>query len=234
MQSASIGTLGILSKKYNKKTNLTSIDPISLHKSLEILKKNRVKNVILEASSHGLAQKRLDSLNINVGIFTNFSHDHLDYHKNMKSYLKAKMYLFNNLLKRNSKIIADEEIKEFKFIKDISIKRKIKRITIGQKYGNIKILNNKFKKNIQVVKISINSKIFILKIPLIGFFQVKNLIMAILAASCCGLNVIKIFKKLNKIKSVPGRLESVVNLNNNSNIIVDFAHTPSELENIIV
>ena len=77
---ASIGTLGIFSKNYNKKTNLTSMDPLSLHKNLQILAKNKASNVILEASSHGLEQKRLDNLNINTGIFTNLSHDHLDYH----------------------------------------------------------------------------------------------------------------------------------------------------------
>ena len=91
---ASIGTLGIFFKNYNKKTNLTSMDPLSLHKNLQILAKNKAKNVILEASSHGLEQKRLDNLNINTGIFTNLSHDHLDYHKNMKSYFNSKMYLF--------------------------------------------------------------------------------------------------------------------------------------------
>ena len=74
---ASIGTLGILSKNYNKKIKLTSIDPLSLHKNLQILTKNKINNVILEASSHGLDQKRLDNLNIRVGIFTNLSHDHL-------------------------------------------------------------------------------------------------------------------------------------------------------------
>ena len=141
---ASIGTLGILSKKYSKKTNLTSMDPLSLHKNLQTLTRNKIKHVILEASSHGLAQKRLDNLNINFGVFTNFSHDHLDYHKNMKSYLNAKMHLFKNLLRKNSKIITDEENKEFKIIKNIANKRKIKKITIGSNSGNIKILYNKY------------------------------------------------------------------------------------------
>ena len=100
ISAASIGTLGIISKKYNKKINLTSMDPLSLHKNLQILVRNNVNHVILEASSHGLEQKRLDNLNINTGIFTNLSHDHLDYHKNMKSYFNAKMYLFKNLLKK--------------------------------------------------------------------------------------------------------------------------------------
>ena len=76
------------------------MDPLSLHKNLEILSKNNIKNVILEASSHGLKQKRLDYLNIDTGIFTNLSHDHLDYHKNMKEYFNSKLYLFKNLLKK--------------------------------------------------------------------------------------------------------------------------------------
>ena len=160
ISAASIGTLGIISKKYNKKINLTSIDPLSLHKNLQILVKNNVNHVILEASSHGLEQKRLDNLNINTGIFTNLSHDHLDYHKNMKSYFNAKMYLFKNLLKKNSKIITDETNKEFKVIKSIANRRKIKLITIGETSGNIKILHNKYKEKKQIVKVSINSKIF--------------------------------------------------------------------------
>ena len=120
----------------------TSIDPLSLHKNLQILANKKTNNVILEASSHGLEQKRLNSLNINTGIFTNFSHDHLDYHKNMKSYLSAKMYLFKNLLKKNSKIITDEENKEFRIIKKIANQKGIKPITISTTSGNIKILFN--------------------------------------------------------------------------------------------
>tara|TARA_Y100000590_G_scaffold400450_1_gene484523 strand:+ start:3384 stop:6233 length:2850 start_codon:yes stop_codon:yes gene_type:complete len=231
---ASLGTLGIVSKNYNKKTNLTSMDPISLHKILENLAKKKINNVILEASSHGLNQKRLDNLKIKTGIFTNLSHDHLDYHKNIKSYLKSKMYLFKKLLNKNSYIITDEENKEFNILKKISNKRKIKIKTIGIKSGNIKILYNKYKGNKQIIKISHNSNIFVLEIPLIGFFQVKNLLMASLAASSCGLNLNKIFEQYNKIKSVSGRLECVANLNNNSSIIVDFAHTPDALEQSLI
>ena len=176
------------------KTNLTSMDPITLHKSLQILVRNKINHVVLEASSHGLEQKRLDNLNIKIGIFTNLSHDHLDYHKNMKSYFNSKMYLFKTLLKRNSKIITDEDNKEYKVIKGIARSRKIKKITIGSTSGNITILYNKYKENIQIIKISYGSSNYLFKIPLIGFFQVKNLLMAILAATSCGLSQKKIFK----------------------------------------
>ena len=88
---ASIGTLGIKLKGKIIKSDLTSPDIISLHKSREN-KKKKINNVIIEASSHGLHQKRINNLNIKAGIFTNFSQDHLDYHKSMFSYLKAKLF----------------------------------------------------------------------------------------------------------------------------------------------
>ena len=124
----------------------------------------------------------------------------------MKAYLNSKMYLFKNLLNKNSNIITDEENKEFKVIKNIANKRKLKKLTIGTNSGTIKILHNKYIEDKQIIKISVNSKIFHLKIPLIGYFQIKNLFMAILAASSCGLNQNKIFTQINKIKPVPGRL----------------------------
>ena len=230
LSAASIGTLGIKSKNYNKKTHLTSMDALSLHKSLKILKNNKIKNVILEASSHGLEQRRLNNLNISIGIFTNFSHDHLDYHKNMQSYFNSKMYLFKNLIKKNSKIILNEDDKKFKLIKKIAKKRGIKISTIGSKFGDIIILKNKYEDDKQVIVISFKSKIFSFKVPLIGYFQIKNLLMAVLAASFSGANISKVFKSIKKIKTVPGRLEQISKQKNNSNIIIDFAHSPDALE----
>jgi len=234
MSVASIGTLGILSKNLKKKTNLTSLDPLSLHKNLQILTKNKIENIILEASSHGLKQRRLNNLNIKVGIFTNISHDHLDYHKSMKSYFNSKMYLFNNLLKEDSKVITDEDNEEYKTIKQIANRRKLKKITIGSKSGNIKILDNKYRNNKQFVTISTNTKIFNLEIPLIGYFQLKNLFMAVLAASSVGINQSKVFNQIHKIKPVNGRLECIANLKNNSKIVIDFAHTPDALEQSLI
>ena len=98
---ASIGTLGIKCNGKTIKTNLTSPDTITLHKNLQILKKKKIDNVIIEASSHGLDQKRLHHIKFKGAVFTNFSQDHLDYHKNMKSYLNAKLILFKEILKES-------------------------------------------------------------------------------------------------------------------------------------
>ena len=104
------------------------------------------------------------------------------------------MYLFKNLLKKNSKIITDEDNKEYLMLKKTANKRNLKKITIGSNKGNIKILNNKYKKNKQNIKISINSKIFSIDVPLVGYFQIKNLLMAVLAVLNCVLNQKKIFR----------------------------------------
>ena len=129
---ASIGTLGFKLKKKIIKTNLTSPDTISFHQILDKIKKNKIDNVIIEASSHGLDQNRIDHLNIKAGIFTNFSRDHLDYHKSMRSYLNSKLILFKKILKRNKTIISDENIKEFLILKRIAKARGLHLIDIDK------------------------------------------------------------------------------------------------------
>jgi len=94
---------------------------------LSEFKKKRINTVILEASSHGLDQKRLDHINFKAAAFTNLSRDHMDYHKNMNCYLNSKLYLFNNLLNKKTFCITDETNDFFKKLKKIS---KIKNFNI--------------------------------------------------------------------------------------------------------
>ena len=138
---ASIGTLGVSSKKYYLKTGNTTIDPLSIHKILQTLKKLKIDNVILEASSHGLEQHRLDNIKFKTALFTNLSRDHLDYHKNMKNYLNSKLVLFSKLLSLKGNIIFDEKIKQSKQLKFISNKRNLKKYTFGSLRSFIKITN---------------------------------------------------------------------------------------------
>ena len=122
-RAASIGTLGVKSKNINLNLSNTTIDPIKLAKILTKLKSYKVENIILEASSHGLKQNRLDGLKFNSGIFTNLSQDHLDYHKNLSEYLKAKLYLFEKLIRKGGNVITDQSIPQFKKIKKIVLKK---------------------------------------------------------------------------------------------------------------
>ena len=232
--AASIGTLGVISRKYRKKTNLTSIDPLSLHKVLQILKNKKINKVILEASSHGLDQNRLDYLDFKTGIFTNLSHDHLDYHKNMKSYFKSKMYLFNNLLKKKSIVITDNNNSNYQDVLKIIKKNNLKQLMIGKDDAHIRILQHRYKGKKQIVKILYKKKLYSLEIPLIGYFQIKNLLMAAAAALKSGLTNDQVFNKITRVKPTPGRLEYITITKQSSNIILDFAHTPDALEKSLI
>jgi len=204
---ASIGTLGI---KYNGrviKTNLTSPDTITLHKSLHFLKKEKIENVIIETSSHGLHQKRLHNIKFKGAIFTNFSQDHLDYHKTMKSYLNAKLILFKEILKKNSWVISDEEIKPYLLIKKIAKKKTLKLLHIKNELEKIKSTLQEPDSN----------------------FKMKNLAMARVAVRLCGVKEKSINKSLKKLKDISGRLELVKKYHNNIRVFIDYAHTPDAL-----
>ena len=122
---ASIGTIGVRQEKKRKTLNNTTLDPIQLSNIIKNLVNKGIDNVILEASSHGLKQNRLDGLLFDVGIFTNLSHDHLDYHKKMQNYLNAKLYLFENLIKKKGNVITDATIPQYENIKKIISKKNI-------------------------------------------------------------------------------------------------------------
>ena len=191
---ASIGTLGVKANNFNLKLNNTTIDPIKLGKILRILKDKNIDNVIMEASSHGLSQNRLDGLVFNTGIFTNISQDHLDYHKNFKNYLEAKLYLFKNLIKKKGNVITDDEIIPFKKVKRISFNKNLKLYTLNNNKSNFKILSHFFKDESQILRIKYKNLIEDINLKLIGKIQLKNLIMAIIAAEKSGLELRKILK----------------------------------------
>ena len=231
---ASIGTLGVKSNILNLNLSNTTIDPIQLGQILTKLKNQRINDVIMEASSHGLKQNRLDGLKFNTGIFTNLSQDHLDYHKNLKNYLKAKLHLFENLIKKNGNVITDDKIPQFKKIKKISIKNNLKLHTLNDEKNNFKILSHSFKEESQIIKIKYKDSIEVVKLNLIGKIQLKNLLMAIIAAKKSNIGLKKILLIIPKIKSVEGRFEKIGNIKNRSKVILDYAHTPEALKTCLL
>ena len=231
---ASIGTLGVKSNIFNLNLSNTTIDPIQLGQILTKLKNQRINDVIMEASSHGLKQNRLDGLKFNTGIFTNLSQDHLDYHKNLKNYLKAKLHLFENLIKKNGNVITDDKIPQFKKIKKISIKNNLKLHTLNSEKNNFKILSHSFEEESQIIKIKYKDSIEVVKLNLIGKIQLKNLLMAIIAAKKSNIGLKKILLIIPKIKSVEGRFEKIGNIKNRSKVILDYAHTPEALKTCLL
>ncbi|WP_440690679.1 UDP-N-acetylmuramoyl-L-alanyl-D-glutamate--2,6-diaminopimelate ligase [Candidatus Pelagibacter sp. HIMB1782] len=227
---ASIGTLGVKSRNINLNLFNTTTDPINLGQILQKLKKEKIDNVIMETSSHGLKQYRLDGLNFKSGIFTNLSQDHLDYHKNLKNYLKAKLYLFENLIEKKGNIITDKNIPQYKTIKKISLKKKLKLSAINEKQNSFQILSHRYDNENQLIKIKHKDSIKEINLNLIGKIQIKNILMAAIAAQKSNLNFENILKVLPKLKPVEGRLEKIGKIKNNSTVILDYAHTPDALK----
>ena len=227
---ASIGTLGVKYKGQKKNLSNTTLDPIQLSNILKNLEKEKIEFVILEASSHGLKQNRLDGLLFDVGIFTNLSHDHLDYHKNMKDYLNSKLYLFNKLIKKKGTIISDANIPQSKKIKNIALRKNINLSQIFHKKKGIELISHKFLDEKQILEIGFHKKKYKISLNLIGKIQLKNILMAILAANKSGLKFEKIINVIHKIKSVEGRLQKIGEIKNKSKVVLDYAHTPAALE----
>ena len=227
---ASIGTMGL---KYNNKKRIldnTTSDPIQISSILSELKKKKIEFVIMEASSHGLKQNRLDGLMFDVGIFTNLSHDHLDYHKNMKDYFNSKLYLFNKLIKKRGNIITDANIPQARKIKDISVKKNANLNLIFSKKKGIELISHKFENEKQILKIKYKNTQYVISLKLIGRVQIKNILMAILAANKSNISFKKIMNVISKLKPVEGRLEKIGKIKNKSKVILDYAHTPAALE----
>ena len=230
IKAASIGTLGVNGLKVQKNFSNTTFDTIQINKILKKLKERRIENVILEASSHGLNQNRLDGLEFDIGIFTNFTRDHLDYHKTYKNYLNSKLILFKKLLKKRSYIIYDNDLKISSNLNKIARLNKIKKLTLGNTKSSFSIIDHQFLKDEQKITFIFDKKKYSFSTTLIGRVQIKNLLMAIMAAMKSKISLEKIIKIIPKIKSVNGRLEKLGNLNNNGIVILDYAHTPDALK----
>ena len=231
---ASIGTLGV--KSINLKIDLsnTTIDPIKLSKILSDLKKQNIENVIIEASSHGLKQNRLDGLFFDTGIFTNLSQDHLDYHKNLDNYLKAKLYLFKKLMKKNGNVITDQEIPQYKKIKKITLNKNLNLYSLNDQKNSFQYLSHEFQGEAQLLKFKHINSIHNIKLNLIGKIQLKNILMAIIAAIKSNIDIKKIFKVIPKIRSTEGRFEKIGKIKNLSKVILDYAHTPEALKTCLL
>ena len=239
LKSASIGTLGIrdTSEQYYHKirNNLTTLDSSELNKQLSKLYDKQISYIALEASSHGINQNRLDGINFNGAVFTNLSHDHLDYHENMENYFSAKMKLFTEHLKDGTCVSINlDDHYGMELYNKIKTKN-FKFVNFGfNEKCELKLIQIKRIEKIWQLEILYKNKLYKTDIGLVGHFQIYN---ALAAASIClglGLKQDSIFKSLSYLQTVPGRMQIVNHPLCKATIIVDYAHTPNALENAIL
>jgi UDP-N-acetylmuramoyl-L-alanyl-D-glutamate--2,6-diaminopimelate ligase len=239
-ECASIGTLGVKCSKDLKNivnSNLTSPDIVSLYKNLHNFKKNNIDNVVLEASSIALDQNRISGIKINSAIFTNFTQDHLDYHKNMANYFKCKMILFNKFANKSSSAIINADIKEYHEISRICSKQNLKISDYGVNAKSFKIKSIVKNKDHQEVSLIINGLNYKFKIATIIYYEAINIICALSSViDNFNLNnnqILELLPKLSNINSAQGRMQKIATLKNNATIYIDFAHTPDSIENVL-
>ena len=228
-ESSVIGTLGIDSKiEFDFSIHNTTPDIITMHKILRILFNENIDNVALEASSHGIDQKRLDKIKVNIAIFTNLSQDHLDYHGDMESYFLTKTKLFTEILVNDGiAVINSDDIKSDELILMLE-ERNIKYIDFGKNADYFKILEL----SEENMKIKVNDEIYEINTSFVAEFEKYNLLAAMVAFYIMGFDLNKIVDLIPKIKNVKGRMHKILN-NKNLNVYVDFAHTPNALKNVL-
>lgn len=230
--AASMGTLGVQSQDVNEKGSMTTPDTITLHESLKQLVEVGVTHLAMEASSHGLAQYRLDGVKISAAGFTNLSRDHLDYHETMEAYLAAKARLFSELL--DGPAVLNADIPEYEQLK--SLCKDV--ISYGVAGQDLKIEELSPTAHGQIIRLKAFGKDYEVNLPLPGAFQAMNALCA------AGLVMAEerenearnddIIAALEKLKGAPGRMQLVEPKKPKEfSVYIDYAHTPDALENTL-
>ena len=232
LQAASLGTIGIVAPKTSVYGSLTTPDPIALHESLALLAGEGVTHVALEASSHGIEQKRLDGVRLAAAAFTNLSRDHLDYHGTLDDYLAAKLRLFETLLPagRPAVVNADSDVAD-KVIAACR-RRGLDVVTVGRKGETLRLARIVPVDLAVTLELDYAGRAFTLDLPLAGEFQVSN---ALVAAGLCiatGSPAEAVFAALATLEGAPGRLQ-LVGRRGNAPVFVDYAHKPDALEKVL-
>lgn len=235
--SVPTGVLGTIDQHFQNHTwaaHNTTPAPIELHERLRELLQLKAKAVMMEVSSHSLEQNRVEGIHFNTVIFTNLTRDHLDYHKTMEAYFKAKEKLFTDCLWNSSR----QECTAVVNIDDdygarLAVADKAQIWTYGQRdQCDFRIQN--IQQSLAKTSFEVQSPFGLIQIesPILGLHNVYNSVAALAAACSVGLHPQLVAPHLSQFPGVPGRLERVLNLKNKA-VFVDYAHTPDALENVL-
>jgi UDP-N-acetylmuramoyl-L-alanyl-D-glutamate--2,6-diaminopimelate ligase len=227
-QAASIGTVGLVSPTREVYGSLTTPDPVALHRALDELAGEGVTHLAMEASSHGLDQRRLDGVRVAAGGFTNLSRDHLDYHPTLDAYLAAKLRLFTDLIEPNGAavIAADNDYAEA--VVAAVQRRGLQLFTVGRCGEGIRLVEIGIDGFDQVLRLVSGGIEYSVRLPLPGAFQVENALVAAGLAIATGSQPAAVLLALPRLKGAKGRLE-LVGERDGAPIFVDYAHKPDAL-----
>ena len=221
---AVIGTNGIFIGSEKYETGMTTPDPIELQRYLSLMVRKKVEYVAMEVSAHAIDLNKLSGIMFNQMIFTNLTEDHLDYFKTMEKYFEAKLKVFSNKFAKFAIINIDDEFGEI-----IASSIKIPYFTYAISNKNSDLFASETKQTESGLKFKINGKDCF--VSLSGKFNVYNCLAVISSLKNLGFSENDIINRLSKISPVEGRF-NFYNINNKK-VIIDFAHTPDGLLNVL-
>jgi UDP-N-acetylmuramoyl-L-alanyl-D-glutamate--2,6-diaminopimelate ligase len=220
-----LSTVKILIDDKEYKTTHTTPDSLTINRHLKEMVDEGIEFCFMEVSSHGIDQMRTRNLNFKGGVFTNLSHDHLDYHKDFAAYRDVKKMFFDQLPK-NAFALTNSDDKNGKYmLQNTNAKKYTYALKSIADYKS-QVLENQF--NGLLLKINGQE----LWVKLIGNFNAYNLLAIYAVADLLGLENLEILQLMSELESVDGRFQYVVS-KNNITAIVDYAHTPDALKNIL-
>ena len=230
--AAQIGTTGVIAPGRSGEGMLTTPDPVGLHRMLDELAGEGVTHAAMEASSHGLVQRRLDGVRLSAGAFTNLGRDHLDYHADMADYHAAKMRLFELLPADAPAVIwADDEWSGATIA--AATDRDARALTVGREGGFIALKRVEHERHRQVGEVVHDGRTHRVVLPFAGDFQIANALVAAGLVISTGGDAAATFEALEALEGAPGRLELVGATREGAAVYVDYAHKPEAMENVL-
>ncbi len=225
LEAVNLGTTGV-EGAWTAPLKHTTPEPITLHRALAEAVSHGITHAAMEASSHGLDQRRLDGVTLKAAAFTNFTQDHLDYHESFDAYFDAKAGLFARVLPVDGTAVINIDDPRGVDMMAIAKARGCEVITVGRDGGDLRLTGQRFDATGQDLRFEWRGKAFQKRLELIGGFQADNVLLAAGLVIACGAVPADVFDTLPHLVTVRGRMQLAATRDNGAAVFVDFAHTP--------
>ncbi|MFK7838058.1 MAG: UDP-N-acetylmuramoyl-L-alanyl-D-glutamate--2,6-diaminopimelate ligase [Sulfitobacter sp.] len=229
LNAVNLGTTGV-EGAWTAPLAHTTPEPITLHRALAEAARNGITHAAMEASSHGLDQRRLDGVTLRAAGFTNFTQDHLDYHETFDAYFDAKAGLFARVLSEEGTAVINIDDPRGVDMAAIAKARGCAVITVGRDGGDLHLTAQRFDATGQDLRFDWRGKSYQKRLELIGGFQADNVLLAAGLVIACGAEPQEVFDTLPHLTTVRGRMQLAATRDNGGAVFVDYAHTPDAVQ----
>ena len=227
LDAISLGTTGV-EGAYEAPLTHTTPEPITLHRVLAEAEAAGVTHAAMEASSHGLEQRRLDGVRLAAAGFTNFTQDHLDYHDGFAAYFAAKAGLFARVLSEDGIAVINVDDPKGVDMAAVAVDRGQEILAVGRADGSdLHVLAQRFGPTGQELRFEWRGRVHQVQMGLIGGFQADNVLLAAALTIAAGADPDRVFETLPQMTTVRGRMQLAATRENSAAVFVDFAHTPA-------